>query len=99
MNNCCAKAPKEVPVATKQPSGSFEYTCMGASAKVLKQTEIDKICGDRAGKPKKVPRKILDHHTMNMNPPTGGSEQVLAPPEITEKCCIQTPKKMPVADK
>merc|ERR1719197_2309861 len=34
-----------------------------------------------------------------MNPVAGGDEQVLAPPEITEKCCIQVPKKMPVSIK
>jgi hypothetical protein len=48
-------------------------------------------------KDNKVPRKILDHHTMAMNPPLGDTK-TLASPEITEKCCSQTPKKMPVAD-
>jgi hypothetical protein len=89
-----------VPVATRKPSGSYSYSCMGAASKVLKQAEIDTVCLTNKGSSgRKVARKILDHNTMNMNPPTGGAEQVLAPAEITEKCCIQTPKLMPVAEK
>jgi hypothetical protein len=55
---------------------------------------------NKSNKENKIPRKILDHNTMTGSPAIkADSKYVLAPPEVTEKCCTQTPKMMPAVSK